>query len=118
MFPCWGCSVGTPIFNRLQVPRLGELELRRIAATSSTAACHIPGMIAGVSASWGQKPYLWLVGLSREWRNGVQLLLLLLPFFHSLLTQGRKLGKRLDSSQARSTALQVFASGLSSGQFH
>ena len=56
--------------------------------------------------------------VSREWRNGVQLLLLLLPFFHSLLTKGRKLGKRLDSSQARSTALQVFASGLSSGQFH
>ena len=26
---------------------------------------------------------------SREWRNGVQLQLLLLPFFHSLLTKGR-----------------------------
>ena len=31
--------------------------------------------------------YLPLV--SREWRNGVQLYLLLLPFFHSLLTKGR-----------------------------
>ena len=27
--------------------------------------------------------------VSREWRNGVQLSLLLLPFFHSLLTKGR-----------------------------
>ena len=27
--------------------------------------------------------------VSREWRNGVQLELLLLPFFHSLLTKGR-----------------------------
>ena len=26
--------------------------------------------------------------VSREWRNGVQLKLLLLPFFHSLLTKG------------------------------
>ena len=27
--------------------------------------------------------------VSREWRNGVQVQLLLLPFFHSLLTKGR-----------------------------
>ena len=27
--------------------------------------------------------------VSREWRNGVELYLLLLPFFHSLLTKGR-----------------------------
>ena len=27
--------------------------------------------------------------VSREWRNGVQLELLLLPFLHSLLTKGR-----------------------------
>ena len=27
--------------------------------------------------------------VSREWRNGVQVYLLLLPFFHSLLTKGR-----------------------------
>ena len=30
--------------------------------------------------------------VSREWRNGVQLYLLLLPFFHSLLTEGRLCG--------------------------
>ena len=36
---------------------------------------------------WGLGVYLPLV--SREWRNGVQLYLLLLPFFHSLLTKGR-----------------------------
>ena len=29
--------------------------------------------------------------VSREWRNGVEFQLLLLPFFHSLLTKGRQL---------------------------
>ena len=36
--------------------------------------------------SW-VRVYLPLV--SREWRNGVELYLLLRPFFHSLLTKGR-----------------------------
>ena len=33
--------------------------------------------------------FLNLPLVSREWRNGVQLQLLLLPFFHSLLTKDR-----------------------------
>ena len=35
----------------------------------------------------GLRVYFPLV--SREWRNGVQLYLLLLPFLHSLLTKGK-----------------------------
>ena len=43
--------------------------------------------LSHVDGLYGNWVYLPLV--SREWRNGVQLYLLLLPFSHSLLTQGR-----------------------------
>ena len=38
---------------------------------------------------WGLEFRVYLPLVRREWRNGVQLYLLLLPFFHSLLTKGR-----------------------------
>ena len=54
--------------------------------------------------------YLPLV--SREWRNGVQLYLLLLPFFHSLLTKGREKGARQWHAEARSRLRKVVQGGL------
>ena len=47
--------------------------------------------------------------VSREWRNGVQLQLLLLPFFHSLLTKGRQVegSKALSRRSEHCTGLEA-----------
>ena len=53
--------------------------------------CMQLGRRLGGHSEWLRGPAESSLGLplvSREWRNGVQLSLLLLPFFHSLLTKG------------------------------
>ena len=73
----WKHHMGGPFLGTLHVRC--RITLRTQKGTRILTTTHIDHV---------QTKTLTLV--SREWRNGVQLYLLLLPFFHSLLTKGGK----------------------------